>query len=100
MNKWLSITALVASVAYTVILTIAIIEMDFTLVITSIIDFFVIPFYFLIIISLVYTIVKWIKNKNKSAFRYMIYSIISFLLTCGILIYVIYQFGVTMSNFD
>jgi len=100
MNKWLSITALVASIVFTAILALAYIGVDFTLIAASIVDFLILPYYCLIIISLVYTVVKWIKNRNKSSFRYMLYSIISFILTCGIVLYVIFQYGVTMSNFE
>lgn len=73
---------------------------NFTLFITSVIDIFVLPFFFLIIISLVYAVFKWIKNKDKSSLKYMIYSFISFIITGGIIIYTIWQYGVSMSNFD
>ena len=100
MNKWLSITALLSTTIFAIIMILAYAGTNFTLFITSVIDIFVLPFFFLIIISLVYAVFKWIKNKDKSSLKYMIYSFISFIITGGIIIYTIWQYGVSMSNFD
>ncbi len=100
MNKWLSLTSLVASIVFCIIIAIAYSGVEFTLIDTSIIDIFIIPFYILVIISFVFALLKWHGEKNKSNFRYLLYSIIPFILTCGMLVYTIYQYSITMSNFN
>jgi cytochrome bd-type quinol oxidase subunit 2 len=100
MNKCLSLTSLVASIVFCIIMAIAYSGVEFTLIATSIIDIFIIPFYILIIVSFVFTLIKWHNEKNNITFRYLLYSSISFILTCGILVYTIYQYSITMSNFD
>ena len=100
MNKWLSLTSLVASIVFCIIIAIAYSGVEFTLIDTSIIDIFIIPFYILVIISFVFALLKWHGEKNKSNFRYLLFSIISFILTCGILVHTFYQFSISMSNFD
>jgi cytochrome bd-type quinol oxidase subunit 2 len=100
MNKWLSLTSLVASIIFSILLAIAYSGVEFTLIVTSIIDIFIIPFYILVIISFVFTLIKWHNEKNNITFRYLLYSIISFILTCGILVFTIFQSSISMSNFD
>ncbi len=100
MNMKLARVSLGASTMFLILSALLILEVAVPSFITILADFLMIPFYLVVAVSFVYSLLVWIKDKNRFNLRYAIYSIISVLITSGVLFYILWQFATAMSNFD
>ena len=98
-NIFLGRVSLVASIVFVILCVLAYLGVPTTRFLGGSSAFFSIPLYSLIFISFIYTGYIWFKDKNKLNFKYYIYSIISCVMTTGMLAYILYHYARTMSNF-
>ena len=100
MNKRLSIISLIASICFILIAVLSYLEIGFLSRFVSVLDFLTILLYIYIIVTFIYSILAWIKFRGKDNLRYMIYSIVSLFIVTGFVLFILWQYASTMSNFD